>query len=454
MRRPLCPAALALALAASHAWGQAERAPSTAPPAPDDPMLAPLLAPTHVVTTWQQALAMLTARSTDLRVAADEIARAEAGWRTALAGSLPTLTGNANVTGVLLRAKLSCGPGCTYTVPSDVITYGAGLELVQPLFAPRAWHAMGTADLVVSTARLSAEEQKRLLAAALANAIVAVVTAERVCELNRIGLRAALERLTLAKRRAALGAANALDVVRADQDVATARGAVVSGDESLRQAREALGLTLGSIEPFGVAPGIDLNGLESSARASCGPVADIDERTDIAKARSSAAVARRNVDDVWLQFSPTVNLVSDYNVSSVEQYNTLHHTWSIAAVLTVPLFEGGARYGARRDTTAQHDEALQKLDSARRSATVQVVQAKRAVEVADQSRQVTEQARNLARETERLARIAFQAGTGTSLDLIESGRRLREAEVQLALAEFNVVEARVAAVLALSRCRW
>jgi outer membrane protein TolC len=228
----------------------------------------------------------------------------------------------------------------------------------------------------------------------------------------------------------------------------------VSGDESLRQAQEALGLTLGSVEPFGVAAGIDLNGLVASARASCGAVADVDERTDIAAARSSATIARRNVNDVWLQFSPTIDLVSNYDVSSVEQYNTLHQTWNIAAVLTVPLFEGGARYGALRDTTAQQDQAQQKLESLRRTATVQIAQAKRAIEVADQSRQVKEQARNLARETERLARVAFQAGTGTSLDLIESGRLLRESEVQLALQEFNLVEARVAAVLALSRCRW
>jgi outer membrane protein TolC len=74
--------------------------------------------------------------------------------------------------------------------------------------------------------------------------------------------------------------------------------------------------------------------------------------------------------------------------------------------------------------------------------------------VADDNRRVAERGRDLARETERLSRIAFQAGTGTSLDLIESGRRLREAESQLALQEFGVVQARLAALLALSRCHW
>ena len=120
----------------------------------------------------------------------------------------------------------------------------------------------------------------------------------------------------------------------------------------------------------------------------------------------------------------------------------------------MPFYEGGAREGALRENRALADEATQRLEAARRAASVQVTQARRAVEVAEQNRRVAERARDLARETERLSRIAFQAGTGTSLDLIESGRRLREAELQLALQEFGLVQARIAALLAVSRCTW
>ena len=170
-------------------------------------------------------------------------------------------------------------------------------------------------------------------------------------------------------------------------------------------------------------------------------------------ARTSVEVANRNVKDVWLQFSPTVNLVTIAN-TAVSPYGGKNEAWTIAGVLTVPFFDGGARYGALRDTRAQADQSVQRLEAARRTATIQVTQARRSVDVAGESRQVAERARDLARETERLARVSFQAGTGTSLDLIESGRRLREAESQLALQEFNLVQSRIAALLALSRCHW
>jgi outer membrane protein TolC len=420
-------------------------------------MLQPVAPASHVVATWDEALSALRTRSTDLRIALDEIERSDALWRETLASSLPTLTGSGNATWNLLRGDPTCVPG----VPCvNAMTVGASVTLTQPLLAPRAWHALGTSKAGIEVARFSVEDQKRLLTISLANAVVSVVTAERLSEINRVGLRAALDRLTLARRRVALGAGNALDVVRADQDVSVARGAIVTGDESLRQARETLGLALGSTEGWGVPPDINLNGVEASARASCTDVGTLEDRADIAAARGSVEVARRGIEDVRLQYSPTVNLVSTFGVIGspgvlpVLYPNGMHQSWTIAGVLTIPFYEGGARQGALRENRALTDEAVQRLEAARRAAAVQVTQARRGVDVADDNRRVAERGRDLARETERLSRIAFQAGTGTSLDLIESGRRLREAEIQLAVQEFGLVRARIAALLAVSRCQW
>jgi multidrug efflux system outer membrane protein len=434
----------------SGAQGATSSAGLPAPLTTNDPMLEPIAPAPHIVTSWQEALGMLQSRSTDLRIALDEIERAEGQWRVTLAASLPTITAQGNLTGNPLGTNCF---GDTCLSARDFWTYGANIQLTQPLFAPRAWYALGTARASREARALSAEDLKRVLALTLANAVVSVVTSERLSEINRIGLRAALERLTLARRRVTLGAGNALDTVRADQDVSVARAAVVSGDETLRRARETLGLALGIPDAWGVPADINLNGIEASARSTCQVASAIDERADIQAARTSVEVAKRNVHDVSLQFSPTVNLVSNaYTQTSA--FGGKFEYWTIAGVLTIPLWEGGARYGALRDTRAQADQSEQRLEASRRTATIQVTQARRSVEVADESRRVSERARDLAKETERLSRVSFQAGTGTSLDLIESGRRLREAEVQLALQEFNLIQARIAALLSLSRCNW
>ncbi len=61
-------------------------------------------------------------------------------------------------------------------------------------------------------------------------------------------------------------------------------------------------------------------------------------------------------------------------------------------------------------------------------------------------------ATDLAKETARLSQIAFESGAGTSLDLIDSGRVLRQAELDLAVKELSVVQAKIAALLAMSAC--
>src|SRR5262249_7650206 len=116
----------------------------------NDEMLQPVAPAAHMVATWDEALSTLRARSTDLRIALDEIDRSEAQWRQSLAASLPTLTGSANATWNLLRNTVCTGGQCI-TLPNET-TFSASVTLTQPLLAPRAWHAAGTSKATIEVA--------------------------------------------------------------------------------------------------------------------------------------------------------------------------------------------------------------------------------------------------------------------------------------------------------------
>ena len=60
----------------------------------------------------------------------------------------------------------------------------------------------------------------------------------------------------------------------------------------------------------------------------------------------------------------------------------------------------------------------------------------------------------MVKSSARLSRVAFESGTGTSFDLVDSGRRQREAELDLAVKEFDVVKAKIAALLATATCEY
>jgi outer membrane protein TolC len=461
MRRLIAAAFLSSFLVAPSALLAQE---ADVPPAPavDDPMLVPVPRAKIEIGTWEQALQHVRARSTDLRIAAYTVERAEAQQRVALAGVLPSLNGTAAFTHQLITKDVvqivggSLASGVetrTFTTPpSDYLT--GQLVAVQPVFAPRAWYAIGTSRVATEASRLSFDDAKRQIALSVANSIVGVVTAERIAELNRVGLSNALSRVELTTRKAALGGANGLDVVRTRQDVEVARATLVAGDESLRQSREALGIALGIAEQVGVPPNVDISGLEHDARATCRPSATVDERPDVAALHTQVDVAHRGVNDVKYQFAPIVNLQSALATTTTDTGASPNTTWNVQAVLSVPLWEGGARYGNLRDAHAQESIAEQRLEQGRRTAIIQVDQARRGVTVAEASRRVATAARDLAAETDRLTRLSYQEGRGTSLELITAAQALREAEIQLALRDFELVKARVLAVLALASCPW
>ncbi|MDB4939377.1 MAG: Heavy metal efflux outer membrane protein CzcC family [Labilithrix sp.] len=462
MRRLLAASLLSTFLAANTAFAQGANVPVL--PAVDDPMLAPVPRAKVEISTWEQALTHVRALSTDLRIAASQVQRAEAQQRVALAGALPSLNGTAAFTHQLITKEnvqaVGLGPGgitdiqykTFKTPPSDYLT--GQLVATQPVLALRAWYGIGTARVASDAARLSFDDAKRLIALSVANAIVGVVTAERIAELNRVGLSNALSRLELTVRKTALGGATGLDVVRARQDVEIARATLVAGDETLRQSREALGLALGIPEQVGVPPTVDISGLEHDARTTCKPSATVDARPDVAALRTRVEVAHRGVNDVKYQFAPLVNLQSGLATTTTDTGSSPNTTWNVQAVLSVPLWEGGARYGLLRDARAQEDIAAQNLEAGRRNAVIQVVQARRGVTVAEDRRRVAGAARDLAVETDRLVRLAYQEGRGTSLELITAAQSLRESETQLALRDFELVQSRVLAVLALASCPW
>lgn len=420
-------------------------------------MLAPLPPAPHVVQSWQGALRQVRGQSTTLARSVAQVELASAQARQALARALPTLTGTAQIQRHLLTGEgiyfSSSGPQ-QGTIPDPQTTWGAGLALRVPVIAPRAWHDHGTAKRGARAAKFSREDAERRVIAGVADSIVSVVTAERVAEVSRVSLKSTLSTLDLNRRRARLGAASAVDVLRAEQEVSLTRAQVVSANEGVRRAREALGITLGHSVPWSVTPQIRLDQLAADASAVCKPVGNPDVRADVQAARARLEIAARNEKGVDWDYVPTVDLVSNLNYASEERFspNGKHVTWSIGGVLTWPLYDGGLRYGTRQSNAAQARLAQEDVTDARRAARVESAQASRAVNFAKQNLAVSQRSREIARQSSRLSQIAFTAGQGSSFELVDASRRLREAEIDSAIKEFELVRAQIAALLALSSC--
>jgi outer membrane protein TolC len=419
-------------------------------------MLTPVPPPARMVGSWQEALSYLRARSTDLRIALDQVLQAEAQTRIAIAAYLPTVNGTGVAThNFLTKQNPAQPPGSGPTITTPTPDYLSGnIQAQLAIINVPALDQISIDELGEDASRLSVEAEKRVLVLSVANDIVAVVTAERSAEINRVGLRVALEQLEIATRKHSEGVATGLDVVRAKQNVANARAALVAGDEALRESREALGLALGLPKEVGVTPNLSLDGVVEDALGSCRVVRSVDERPDVAQARTSLEVAKRNLQNVWFQFLPTLSAQSTLASTGQPVYSSLATTWNIQAILSVPIWDGGARYGNLRNARAAEDIAAQTLEALRRQALVQVQQARRQLVVAEASYGVANEQRDLAAQNDQMTQAAYAAGQGTSLELVTASEAHRQAELNLALQEFGIVKARLVAALALATCPW
>ncbi len=434
---------------AAPSTGSAKSTPTFVQPPVSDPMLAPPPAAPAEVHSWDEAITLIRGHSPDYLTSVESVERAEAQKRIALAAVLPTLSGQGSYVHNFNTLSIPFGGETLVTPPATAWSIGASAAWT--IVNPRGIYGLETADLGIDVARLSSEDRRRVIASSVVTNMLATLAAERVAELDRVGLRAALERLALTQTRLQFGRGTALDVDRAQQDVAAARALLISGDESLRQARESLGQVLGSATPLAAPGDLDLEGFEKAVATTCRLNQDIELRPDVAAARTKLEVAERQIDDVKLEFAPTLSVGSQVGYATAVTLGPLT-TWAVEATINVPLYDGGVRYGQLRDARAASEQARQALAAQRIQAVVEAARAERAVSVDTSARDVAKEQRDLAARIDQRTREGYASGVGTSLDLVTSAQALRQAEINLVLLDFQLAQARAGAILVNAEC--
>jgi multidrug efflux system outer membrane protein len=442
-------AAFSLALTAR---AQELNEPLVAPPTvPEvsDPMLAPPPDASQKIDSWAQAVSIVRTRSPDYLANFATIRRAEAQTRMALAALLPVVTATGTYAHNTNQLQIPFSGQIIVTPPADNFIAVATAAWT-PLNA-RAIYDYESTKRNVEASSLSFDDRRRQIALSVVSTMLATLSASRVAELNRVGLRSALERLQLTQARLQFGQGTPLDVDRASADVAAARRLIIDGDENLKRAREALGSVIGSREPVSVVASLDLEAFEQAVVRTCNLNDDIENRPDVRAARERVLLSRRTVTSALLAPLPTIGVVAQATYMSAPVLAP-NGTFALEAVLTIPFYDGGYRYGQLRDAHAVEDQAVQALEQARLDAVVASARAKRNVDVSRADRDVSKTERDLAQRIDLRTRDAYARGRGTSLDLVISAQALRQAEINLAILDFQLAAARAAAVLENAQC--
>jgi outer membrane protein TolC len=394
--------------------------------------------------TMAEAVSRALARNPTFATANEEIRRTEALVEEARSGWFPTLTGNGTYTRL--------DGDRTFGTPPHVIaaqdSVAATLTLAVPLVVPKPWavwsHAKDNVEATVATR----DDIRRQVAVATARAYLTVVAQKYVLVVNERARDNAKAHYDYSHQRLVGGVGNRIDDVRAAQELATDESLVQASYSGLAKAEEALAVLVGTDRPIDTAEEPTL-----SEPPSLGVAMDdaTKRRSDVIAADVRAAAAGHVVRDDWTDYAPYLVGIAQPFYQNPPSLVTPLTGWQAQLVLTVPLYDGGLRYGQAKERDALSNEAKIALDATVRQARSDVRTAFEEVRRADQALTAARSAASLAREALDLASLAYRSGATTNIEVIDAERRARDTETQVEVAADNARQARLDMLAATGR---
>jgi outer membrane protein TolC len=325
--------------------------------------------------------------------------------------------------------------------PLEAFT-GQGTARV-PLVKPSDWWAVAAAKDTERASSASLEATRRDLRAAFAQAAHASRAAEELVAASEAALKSAAELERSAGRRVAAGTSPPLDRLRAQTDRTARESDLAQARANLERSRLALGVLLGRERPVRVlvpeaAPPADAGSPDTLGRAA------VATRPEMEARRAQVAAAEAQVKSAWARIAPDLSASASYFASDVAYPTGEKDGWKVTVDLAWPIYDGGFRYGKRRQAEAQLSGARAGEEAERLTVVQEVENASRDVAVAVERLRLAQSQRTLASDAAASARRSFEAGVASSLDVIDANDRLFFADVRLADARAQLGQAAVA----------
>jgi outer membrane protein TolC len=419
-----CGVWLALALSAGGAHAEEITTPSIA-----------------LVDAVNQAMA----RNPSAVIAYEEVRRAEALVQETRSSALPTLYATGTYTHLDSDRILSGTTGTRTTIAKADQLSGA-ITLTVPIVAPKPWAQWSHASDNVDIAKISAVDVRRVLAVAVARAYLTIVAQKRVIDAAERARDTDRAHYEFAQQRLAGGVGNRLDEVRAEQQLQSDESNVQQQYSSLAKDREALGVLVGVGGPLD-AQEPNLQVAMDASRA----IQDAEHRSDVAAAGVRLRAAEHTVRDDWMDYSPFLTGIAQPFYQNPPTLQLPLTGWQAQLVLTIPLYDGGLRYGQEKERAALRDEARAQLDGAVRQARSDVRTAFEELKRSDAALNAAQRAARLAHQALDLAQLAYRAGAYTNIEVIDAERTARDADTSAVVAEDSARQARLDLLAATGR---
>jgi OMF family outer membrane factor len=387
--------------------------------------------------TLNQALEFARRNNQELQVALLQLERAKAGLKVARAALLPN---------VGLNAEL----GRSQSAQSQLINEAAADEGLPPRQDDSPSTALSggaqlSYDLFTSGARSAriqqAEEQVRLqeLDVERLSEVIRLNVATEYYNLQQADEQVRISRAAVVNAEASLRDARALeeagvgtrfDSLRTQVNLANSQQQLTNALSQQRVARRQLvtRLNLAQSATVTAADPVKLAGLWNPTLENSIVLA-YQNRPELQQQLAQRNISEQQRREALAQLGPQVSLVANYNLlDSFDDGVGLTDGYSVALRANLNLFDGGASKAQAAQAKADVEIAETQFSQQRNQIRFEVERAYSELQSNLENVQTSQAALDQARESLRLARLRFQAGVGTQLEVLDAENALTRAE--------------------------
>lgn len=321
---------------------------------------------------------------------------------------------------------------------------GSGtVQLSQPLIAPSALPLYSQAKSLLEAEQHSARQDRRTVGFDTARAFLQAKTTERLLEAAKQRLARAAANAESSKARAEAGLASTNDATRASLEVASSSREVVLAIGNVERARLQLGFLLG--RPL-VGALAESSKVLASAERAAGRADELaraaeSKRPDVLSAHARTEAARDSAKEPLYRLAPTLGASALVRVTPDALVGEPVQDTSFLLSLSWALFDGGARYGDRRQRLAQAESTALDEKLLRRSVAVDVGLALASLEAARESYRIAGEAVEAAQKNGEETLILYNTGLARALELTTANAQRFDAEVSRATAKLSMEQA-------------
>ena len=376
----------------------------------------------------------------DVRIAAARVLEAQAQLGITRADQLPSLGVGGNITSIR-NPKIGPIPG--YEITQGQVSASAAWNLD---FWGRYRRATESARAILLANEWAQKEVMATLVANLASSYFQLRQLDLELEISNRTLSSRQDSLELTKTLEQHGINSLLDVRQSEQLVYTAASEVPDLERQIAQEENAISVLLGN-NPGDIPRGLKLTEQPHAPEVPVGlPSALLERRPDIREAEQNLIAANAQIGVARSAYFPQISLTANAGFESAALTNLFTGpagVWTLAGNLTQPIFEGGRLKSGVRLAEAQHEQLLltyqQAIQGAFRDVANALVAYRKNREFRIQQQHLVESAQDAAR----LSEVRFKAGTTDYLEVLTNETNSFSAELALAQAQGNELNALV-----------